>query len=347
MKILKRIGLILLIIIAIACIYVAFLPSTFKVERSIVINSSEATVWNGINKLNNFKLWNPWLKRDTTSEIAVKGNDGELGAVFSWNSKSDEVGSGQMTISKVVPMVQSDYKLQFLKPFESSSNVSMSMEKADGGYKATWSMSGDQGFGQRFFMMFMGGMDGAVGKDFEAGLKSLKELCENGTIKGESTTTAIAYEVTEIDFPTTKYASIRSKIKFEELPTFFSSSYGKIMSSAGPAGLKPNGPSCSIYYLYDEKAMITDVAAAIPMDKEAKLPGIEWTNVNGKKGYQIVYYGDYKNMKPAYETMSTFMKTNNLGDEPELVLEQYLTSPMSEKDTAKWQTNIIFFAKGK
>lgn len=347
MKILKRIGLVLLILIALLSIYVAFQPSTFNVERSIIVNSNDASVWNGINKLQSFNLWNPWLKRDTTTEISIKGNDGEIGAQFSWNSKSNEVGSGQMTISKVVPMVQSDYKLQFLKPIESSSNVFMAMEKAEGGYKVTWSMNGEQGFVERFIMLFMGGMDGAVGKDFEAGLKSLKELCENGTIKGETTTSAITYEVKEIDFPATKFASIRAKMKFEELSTFFSSSYGKIMSVAGAAGLKPNGPSCSIYYMYDEKAMVTDVAAAMPMDKEAKLAGIDWINIDGKKGYQITYFGDYSKIMPAYESMSAYMKTNNLGDEPELVLEQYITSPMVEKDTAKWQTNIIFFTKPK
>jgi effector-binding domain-containing protein len=52
-------------------------------------------------------------------------------------------------------------------------------------------------------------------------------------------------------------------------------------------------------------------------------------------------------MMPAYQTMSSYMKSNNLGDEPELVIEQYITDPMMEKDTAKWQTNIIFFEKTK
>lgn len=347
MKILKRIGLGLLILIAILCIYVAFLPSTFKVERSILVNASEDVVWNGINKLENFKLWNPWLLRDTATETTISGNDGEIGATFAWNSKSNEVGSGQMTISSVEAMKRSDYALKFLKPFESSSNVSMSMEKAEGGFKVTWTMSGEQGFLEKLIMLAMGGMDGAVGKDFEAGLQNLKKMCENGTIKGTSSTANIAYEVTDIDFPNTLYATIRAKMKFEELPAFFGSSYGKIMSTTGPAGVKPNGPACSIYYMYDEKAGITDVAAALPMDKEVNLPGINWVKVEGKKAHQIVYFGDYKKMMPAYETMSSYMKSNNLGDEPELVIEQYITDPMMEKDTAKWQTNIIFFEKTK
>ena len=206
--------------------------------------------------------------RDTATKTTITGKDGELGASFAWNSDNKDVGSGQMTISNVVLNKQSDYNLKFLKPFESSSKVSMAMEKAENGFKTTWSMRGEQGFFEKLIMLTMGGMDGAVGNDFETGLQTLKKLCEDGTIKGESTTSAIAYEVTEIDFPTTKFATIRSKMKFEELPIFFEASFGKIMTVAGPAGVKPNGPACSIYYMYDEKAGITDVAAAMPMDKE-------------------------------------------------------------------------------
>ena len=347
MKILKKIGLILLLIIAILCIYVAFLPSTFKVERSIVINSSESVVWNGINKLENFKLWNPWLLRDTATKTTITGKDGELGGSFAWNSDNKDVGSGQMTISNVVLNKQSDYDLKFLKPFESSSKVSMAMEKAENGFKTTWSMSGEQGFFEKLIMLAMGGMDGAVGNDFETGLQTLKKLCENGTIAGNDAIQTVSYEVKDIEFPSTLFASIRSKMKFEELPSFFEASYGKIMSAASPAGVKPNGPACSIYYMYDEKVGITDVAAAMPMDKEAKLTGVTWVKVEAKKAHQIVYFGDYKKMMPAYQTMSSYMKSNNLGDEPELVIEQYITDPMMEKDTAKWQTNIIFFEKTK
>ncbi len=344
MKILKRLGIILLIIIAIAFIYAAFLPSTFKVERSIVITSSETTVWNGINKFSNFKLWNPWLKKDSTSKIEIKGNDGTVGAVFSWNSENKDVGQGEMTISKVVPMSESSYDLHFIKPMENNSKVSMKMEKAENGVKTTWMMSGDQGLIGRLFLSFMGGMDKVVGKDFEAGLKSLKELCESGAIKGEESAT-MAYEVSDVEFPSTTFATIRSKVSFQEMPKYFQTSFGKIMAGSTKAGSKITGPTCGIYYMYDEKTNIADMAAAVPLDKDPKIEGVNWITIEGKRAHQINYFGDYKKMMPAYQTMGEYMKKNNLGDNPEMVIEQYITNPMAEKDTAKWQTNIIFFTK--
>lgn len=345
MKILKNIGIILLIIIAIACIYAAFLPSTYSVERSIVINSDEATVWSGINKFSSFKLWDPWLKRDPNAKLDIKGEDGAVGAVFSWDSEVKDLGSGSMTIDKVEPMHLNSYILEFTKPWQSKSGSTMQMDKAEGGYKVTWISTGDQGFMQRLFMLPMGGMDGAIGKDFEEGLMKLKELCENGTIKGTEPEMANAYPVLDIDFPKTTYAMVRSKVAFADIQKYFATNFGKIMEGSAKAGLKPSGVPSGIYFMYDDKAMIADMAAAMPMDKEAKINGVEWLTIDGKKAHQINYMGDYKNMMPAYKSMSDYLKANNLGDNPELVIEQYVTDPMTEKDTAKWQTNIVFFTK--
>ncbi len=50
---------------------------------------------------------------------------------------------------------------------------------------------------------------------------------------------------------------------------------------------------------------------------------------------------------PAYQSMSSYVKSNNMGDEPELVIEEYMSDSTMEKDAAKWQTNIIFFEKAK
>ncbi len=345
MKILKTTGLILLILIAVACIYAAFLPSTYAVERTVIINSDEATVWTGINKFSAFEQWDPWLKRDPKVKTEIKGEDGAVGSSFSWTSETKEVGCGSMTITEIDPMKKNTYALEFTKPWQSKSGSTMEMEKAEGGYKVKWVTTGDQGFMQRLFMIPMGGMDGAIGKDFEDGLQKLKELCESGAIKPAETQTASAYPVQEIDFPKTVYAMVRSKVAFKDMKQFFSTNFGIIMAGSGKAGLKMSGVPSGIYFMYDDKAMIADMAAAVPMDKEASIPGVTWLTVDAKKAHQITYMGAYEKMMPAYTSMGEYMKANNLGDDPEMVIEQYITDPITEKDTTKWQTNIIFFTK--
>lgn len=343
MKALKTIGLILLGIIVILCVYAAVLPSEYKVERSTVINADEASVWNGINKFASFKKWNPWGKLDTAMTSKIEGEDGSLGCVYSWDSKEDNVGAGSMTITSVEPMKTHMYDLKFTRPFESQSKGAMTMEKAEGGYKVTWSMSGEQNFMGKLFMIFMGGMDGAVGKDFEAGLAQLKSLTEGGAFK--ATDAAPQYTVSDYDYPATKYAAMRSKIAFKDLPAYFASSFGTIFGGIEKAGLKVSGTPAGIYYMYDEKAMMTDMAVAVPVDKEAKIDGVTFITVNAAKAHKIDYYGAYEKMMPAYMAMSNYLSANNLGSNPEMVIEEYVVGAETQKDTAQWHTRILFFTK--
>ncbi|WP_293790378.1 hypothetical protein [uncultured Pedobacter sp.] len=67
-------------------------------------------------------------------------------------------------------------ELKFIKPMESIANTRFDIKKAENGNKVTWTMSGDsKGIINKWFCLFM---DKMIGKDFEDGLKSLKEKSE-------------------------------------------------------------------------------------------------------------------------------------------------------------------------
>ena len=48
-------------------------------------------------------------------------------------------------------------------------------------------------------------------------------------------------------------------------------------------------------------------------------------------------------MMDVYNAMDTYAKEKNLTKT--FSLEEYVTTPMNEKDTAKWQTNIYYVIK--
>lgn len=82
----------------------------------------------------------------------------------------------------------------------------------------------------------------------------------------------------------------------------------------------------------------------LPFRLKAKVLAKGYSNLNlpDSKAYLINYFGDYQKMKPAYEAMNEKLKT--LGREnPDMVVEEYVSDPMTEKDTAKWNTKIYFF----
>lgn len=337
MKILKIVGIVVAALVAILVIIGLTGAKTYDVSRSTVINAPVNVVFNTISHFENFPKWSPWQELDPAMKTNLEGTDGTVGAKYSWEG-NDKVGTGSMTLTKVEANKGIEEDLQFLKPFKSSAFVYMNTEAAEGGTKITWGMKGETNFMSRIFGFFMGGMDGMIGKDYEKGLSKLKTLCESG---GGATS---GYEVKEVDWTEKNCLSKRETVAFADFAKFFGEHYPKMAEAIGKAGATPGIP-IGVYYMYDEKGMKADVAAAIPYQgKEVKAAGYTNLNLPAAKGYQIDYYGDYQKMMPAYEAMG--VKLKELGKEnPEMVIEEYITDPMNEPDTAKWYTKIYFFVK--
>jgi len=333
MKIVKAIGIIVVLLAAILVVLVIIAPKSFEVHRSVTINAAENVVWKDISTFEAFDKWNPWSKMDTTQVVKDEGQDGTIGAVHSWNGK--KAGEGAMTVTKLEPNKSMEYDLHFIKPWEAHNTVDMQMKKADAGNKVTWSMKGPLSFPMNVFSLFMS-MDKMIGKDFEQGLADLKKLCESAPV----------YKVSETDWTEKNCLSTRKTIGFKDMQGFFMDNYPKMFQTISKAGATPGIP-LAVYYMYDAKTMTTDVAAAVPFDAKKNF-GKEFTALNlpAAKAYSIDYYGAYEKIKPAYDAMGAKLK--ELGKEkPEMVIEEYITDPSTEKDTSKWFTKIYFFVNGK
>ena len=104
--------------------------------------------------------------------------DEEVGAISYW-SGNKEVGEGEQEIIKIIDGERIDSELRFLKPFKSNSDAYILTKEVEPKVtKVIWGFSGKNKFPMSIVMLFMN-MDKAVGKDFEEGLASLKEILEN------------------------------------------------------------------------------------------------------------------------------------------------------------------------
>lgn len=330
MKILKIIGIIIAVLVVLVLVAGIIAPKKFDISRSVVVNAPAETVFKNCSHFSAFNQWNPWSKLDSTMVVTEEGTDGTVGAKHSWKG-NNKVGAGSMTITKVEPNARVEWALDFLEPFEAHNQAYMNMESVEGGQKLTWGMKGAMPYPMNAMMLFMN-MDKEGGKDYEEGLANLKAMCE-------ATPT---YEITETDWAEKNCLAIRQVVGFADMPKFFGEHYSKMYEAIAKAGAKPTIP-LGVYYKYDEKAMNADVAAAIPFEgKKVLAKGYSNLNLPDSKAYLINYFGDYQKMKPAYEAMNEKLKT--LGREnPDMVVEEYVSDPMTEKDTAKWNTKIYFF----
>ncbi len=165
-------------IVVLVVILALIAPKTYDVSRSIEIRKSRSEVFPYIKYLKKQDLWSPWQKRDPNMEKKFTGTDGEVGAISYWNGNKD-VGEGEQELTKIVDNERVEGELRFLKPWNSTSNCYMQLKDAsNGATEVTWGFSGKNKFPMSIMMIFMS-MDKMVGKDFEEGLASLKEMLEN------------------------------------------------------------------------------------------------------------------------------------------------------------------------
>lgn len=171
-KILKVVGALIVVFVAVG----VFLPSSYRVERTVTIQAPAALVFEHVNNLKLSESWSPWGEGDTSMKITYAGPEAGVGAKGSWTS--DNSGNGSQTITKSEPSTLVEIALDFGSEGQGSAEYKFTPEgDALNATKTTWSMHGDVGFSLigRYFAL---GMDNMLGPYFEKGLAKLKAVTE-------------------------------------------------------------------------------------------------------------------------------------------------------------------------
>lgn len=167
---------VLVLIVAALLGYAATRPKTFKVQRSTMIQAPAQKVFTLINDFHNWPLWSPWEKLDPAMKKTISGAPSGTGAVYEWEGNS-KAGKGRMEIVDSSAPSRMEIKLDFEKPFRSSNRTQFLLAPQGGATQVTWTMTGPSAFVMRVMGIFMN-MDNMIGKDFDAGLASIKALAQ-------------------------------------------------------------------------------------------------------------------------------------------------------------------------
>jgi hypothetical protein len=171
----------LVIVLAVAALlaYAGTRPDTFRIERSIHIAAPIVQVAELIDDFHEWSKWSPWEHIDPTMQRTFSGAEAGVGAVYAWEG-TGKVGAGRMEITEMRSGSERSVisiKLDFFKPFKASNTAEFLMTPTDSGTDLNWAMFGPSPFMSKVMGVFMD-MDKMVGKDFEAGLASLKKNAE-------------------------------------------------------------------------------------------------------------------------------------------------------------------------
>lgn len=122
MKILKRIGIAIVILLALPLAVALFIPRKYTVSVSETINQPKQVVYDYVRILDNQKQYSVWVMADPNLNPVINGTDGTVGAIQKWNSKIDDVGEGEQEIISLTPD-RMDLEIRFKRPFAGTSKA--------------------------------------------------------------------------------------------------------------------------------------------------------------------------------------------------------------------------------
>ncbi|HWA37785.1 MAG TPA: SRPBCC family protein [Burkholderiales bacterium] len=156
--------------------YAATRPDDFRVQRSATIQAPPERIYANLADFQRWPAWSPWEKRDPQMKRTMSTPSSGKGATYAWQGNK-EVGSGRMRIVDAQEAKRLGIKIDFLEPFEAHNDVEFTLRPKDGGTEVTWAMHGPATLITKLMGLFFS-MDAMIGRDFEAGLASLKAVAE-------------------------------------------------------------------------------------------------------------------------------------------------------------------------
>jgi len=178
------------VIVAVVLIIPAFIDEEVTFSRSIEINKPVDQVYNVVKDFNYYRQWNVWSQMEKDAKGEISGPVGEVGS--QWNWEGDTIGTGSLTIEKLVPNESITSRLEFIAPWKAEAQDLWHFEKIDSTTtKVTW---GYAGASDSYFMRYMNPMmEDMLSPDFEKGLSNLKALVES--LQPEPDTTTVMEEM--------------------------------------------------------------------------------------------------------------------------------------------------------
>mgnify|MGYP003381800399 CR=1 FL=1 len=173
---LNTVAITLVILIGAILIYASTRPDSFRIERSITIQSTPEKIFPLINDFHQWESWSPWEGIDPQINRIYSGAQEAKGAIYDWSGNKN-IGRGRMEITESVPPSRITIKLDFITPFEAHNAVDFVLTPQGNTTLVTQAMYGPSPFISKLMGLFFS-MEKMVGEKYEEGLTNLKRMAE-------------------------------------------------------------------------------------------------------------------------------------------------------------------------
>ena len=332
MKILKYIGIFILILVVLVFAGTLFLPSESHIERSITINAKPSAVYPEVSDFKNFNNWSPWHAIDPNTEYSYEGGTSGEGAKMSWVSDHDDVGSGSQWIVETVENQSVTTNLVF-EGFEDPSEANFILEPAGDQTKVTWTFDSNLSGLWKYFGV---AMDGMLGPYYETGLQNLKSVVEAKP--------AYSVDISMEELDPINYLGITETLSAQELDQIsarMGSLFGEIMTYINNHNLEMAGMPMTVYPDWGGDSYQMECAIPVAGEPQVDNDRIILKSTTAGPAVKATHMGDYHLLEATHAELDRYVKDHNLvaSGAP---FEVYVTDPGAEPDTSKWVTHIFY-----
>jgi len=325
---LKKVGIVLLLLIAVFVVTGYLLPKQVHIERSITVERPVTMMFELLNSYRYFNEWSPWAKRDPKAQFMISGPESGVGARMSWVGDPHLVGSGWQQIVASKPYEQINISLDF--DAQGPADTGFTLVAKGDATRITWFFDSDltkgvnlvDSFLARYFGLLF---DRWVGGDYEAGLANLKQYAESLPVSDFS-----QLEITRVDVEAQNilFVTTTSSQDPADIATAMAKAYAEISEFMSLAGVGMNGQPMAITRAWEEGSYQFD--AAIPVDFiPPELTGNIQSGMSpAGPAVRAVHHGGYDQMMPTYAKLAAYMSAHGLR-QGQVSWEHYLSDPGS------------------
>jgi hypothetical protein len=339
MKILKYLFLLVLLSLVALSIFVATQKGDYTVERSKVINSPKAAVYNYVNDYKNWANFGSWIAQDPEMKINYPQNTVGKGASYSWEGKE---GNGNM---KTIFVKENDSIAQKMNYEETSSNVFWSFKDTVGGTKVTWKTTGKMSFLFKIYTAFNGGVDKVIGGMYEKSLANLDK-----TLDYEINTYAVKVDGL-VKMPETFYLHQTFTSEISKVIKNFRIVTPKIITFCKKNNLPLAGKPFVIYHTYDLVNGLTKISICVPIKNQIYTSAGSDLLTGKLEAYDAIkttLTGDYSHIVKALDKAKAYRNAKQIVADPSLShIEVYTIGKTETESPSKWVTEIYYPTKPK
>ncbi|TXE11118.1 transcription activator effector-binding protein [Seonamhaeicola algicola] len=335
MKFLKYILFFLLIAIIGTAIYVAVQPNEYEFSRSRNINAPAVLLFNKVNDYKNWPEFSPWMEHEPNASLSYGNKTSGVGGSYAWSG--DILGEGNMETLAVTPNSNIEQRIEFIKPFESESDITWHFETTQTGTQVTWAMKGKQDFMTKLFTTFMGSIEENTAPDFDRGLFKLDSIITASMKKFSINING------ETEYGGGFYMYKTTSATGANISQIMGKQYGEIMAYMAKNNIVANGMPFTIYNEMNPETGNIIMSNAIPvMNKITVEDGSEILCgfIPNIKTLKTTLKGNYTNLPKAWEASYKYIAENGLEAANFSPFEVYTNDPGDFPNPADWITEI-------